>query len=360
MNRRDMMEEKNWLPHEDVTLNRRSFLKLSGLLGFGLASASIMPATAEAVKFNRKLYKVSEIRLAMGSFVSMTLIHTSKDEAEEAMGRAFEEIDRLSQLMNRFDETTAVAKLNREGILKDIPPEVAEVVNNALDHYRLSNGSFDISVKPVVDLFQEKFAGKDTSPPSDAELQKTLDLVGSDKIQLEGHTIRFNKPGMGITLDGIAKGYIVDMASKILAQHEIENHLINAGGDIRTMGSRADKEKPWTVAIQDPERKRHYPDTVHMTDGAIATSGNYEVYFDREKMFHHIINPRKGLSPKLNTSVSVIAGTAMEADALSTSVFVMNPTHGTRFVDTLPQRECLVIAKGGKIFKSAGWKSVPI
>lgn len=336
-------------------INRRSFLRLSGLLGLGLASAGIVPPTAEAVRFNRKSFKVSKTRLAMGTFVSMTLIHPSRDEAQEAMGLAFEEIGRLTRSMSRFDQTTAVSQLNREGTLNDVPPEVAEVVAKGLDYYRLSRGSFDISVKPVVDLFRESFGSGEGKPPTEDRLREVLGLVGSNMIELKGRSLRFSKPGMGITLDGIAKGYIVDKASRVLASHNIRHHLINAGGDIRTMGLRQDK-KPWTIAIQDPNKGKRYPDIIRMTDGAIATSGNYEVYFDREKMFHHIVDPKTGLSPEASTSVSVIADTAMDADALSTSVFVMNPVRGTRFINGLKRSECLVIARGGQKFRSRGWK----
>ncbi|MBW1798904.1 MAG: FAD:protein FMN transferase, partial [Deltaproteobacteria bacterium] len=237
-------------------------------------------------------------RLAMGTFISMTLVHASKDKAEEAMGLAFEEIDRLTRSMSRFDDRTAVAQLNKEGFLKEDPPEVAEVVARSVDYYRQSHGAFDMTVKPVVDLFNNSFKNGKGTRPGETELEKALELVGSDKIELKGRTVRFRKPGMGITLDGIAKGYIVDRASGVLAGRGIKNHLINAGGDIRTVGVRKDR-KPWTVAIQDPSKKKKYPDIIHMTDGAVATSGNYEVYFDREKMFHHIVDPKTGLSPEL-------------------------------------------------------------
>jgi len=341
---------------EDRRIDRRSFIKLSGLLGLGVASAGIIPFTAEAVKFNRKMHKVSKTRLAMGTFVSMTLIHASRDEAEEVMGQAFEEIDRLSALMNRYDERTAVGELNREGYLNDVPPEVADVVSRALHYYRLSQGSFDITVKPIIDLFKEKMDENKKAFPTETERRRALEFVDSKNIQIKGRVITFKKPGMGITLDGIAKGYIVDRASELLAAHHIENHLINAGGDIRTMGARADK-KPWTVAIQDPSKRRNYPDIVHMKTGAIATRDSYEIYFDREKMFHHIVNPRTGISPVMSTSVSVIAPTTMDADALATGVFVMEPVKGTGFINSLGQCECFFIAKDGTQLKSRGWKS---
>ncbi|MFC1533054.1 FAD:protein FMN transferase [Thermodesulfobacteriota bacterium] len=340
-------------------MNRRAFIKMSGILGIGLASTSIIPGTAEAVKFDRKRYKVSRTRLAMGTSVSMTLIHSSRDKAEEAIGLAFEEIDRLSGLMNRFDNRTAISQLNMEGLLKDIHPDIIEVVGNALEYYRITRGAFDISVKPLVDLFKEKFSWMNRQYPDRKRLKEALDLVGSDKIEIEGGIIRFKKPGMGITLDGIAKGYIVDKASKSLLSHDIENFLINAGGDMRAVGSRHDR-KPWTIAIQDPRKREKHRNIIHVTDAAVATSGDYEVYFDREKMFHHIVNPETGLSPVLSTSVSVIAPTAMEADALSTSVFVMNPENGTRFIDSLPRCESLVISRGNRKKRSAGWKSTTI
>jgi thiamine biosynthesis lipoprotein len=340
----------------DGAFDRRSFLKLSGLLGLGLAAPGIIPTSAEALKFNRNAYKVSTTRLAMGTFVSMTLIHPSRDRAEEAMGEAFKEIERLSRSLSRFDATAAVAQLNREGSLKDLPPEVTQVVARSMDYYRLTRQRFDITVKPVVDLFKDKFTGDNPVPPCENELEKTLELVGSDKISVKGRSIRFKQPGMGITLDGIAKGYIVDRASGILAGHQIKNYLINAGGDIRTKGSQSEK-KAWTVAIQDPQKKQNYPDVIHLTDAAVATSGNYEIYFDREKVFHHIVDPKTGVSPELNISVSVIARTAMDADALSTSLFVMNPTQASHFVGSIPGCECFIIAKKGKIVKSPGWKS---
>ncbi|MFH1479925.1 MAG: FAD:protein FMN transferase [Pseudomonadota bacterium] len=340
-------------------MNRRSFLKLSGALGIGLASASIWPQGAEAVVFNHKLKKVSSTRLAMGTFLSMTLIHSSRDKAQEAMELAFDEVERLTGLMSRFDEKTAVAQLNKEGQLKGIPPEIEQVVAQALYFNKISQGAFDITVKPLVDLFRERFRKDGKVDIHDREFIEALDLVGSHSIELKKGNIHFRKEGMGITLDGIAKGYIVDRASEILNRHHIENYLINAGGDIRTAGQKEDK-KPWRVAIQDPFKRKNYPDVIHMGDGAVATSGNYEVYFDQEKMFHHIISPRSGLSPELTTSVSVIAPTAVNADALATGVFVMKPLEGARFIESLPQAETMIIVKDGSLLKSRGWRSAAI
>jgi thiamine biosynthesis lipoprotein len=93
-----------------------------------------------------------------------------------------------------------------------------------------------------------------------------------------------------------------------------------------------------------------------MKDGAIATSGNYEIYYDNEKLFHHIINSRTGHSPQLSNSVTVVAPTVMDADALATSVFVMEPLTGVQFINNQPDCECFVISKDGDISRSKGWQ----
>lgn len=350
------MKEMNHLFRQ---LDRRSFLKLSGALGLGAAAATLVPFTAEAVRFNKQMMKVSTRRLAMGTFVSMTLLHPSRDQAEEAMERAYEEIERLSGSLSRYDGSSAVAFLNKEGHARDLPPEVTHVVAKALQYHEMTGGAFDITVKPIVDLFQQKLGCKKKARPTERELQDLLKLVDAAKVSIQDRSIHFIESGMGITLDGIAKGFIVDRASELLTSRGIENHLIDAGGDIRTRGEKEDK-KPWTVAIQDPLKQGKYPDVVHMKDGAVATSGNYEVFFDREKLFHHIVNPRTGLSPHLASSVSVTARSAMEADALSTGVFVMGPEEGTKFINGVPSCECLVISRNGDQSKSRGWKSSSI
>jgi thiamine biosynthesis lipoprotein len=232
-----------------------------------------------------------------------------------------------------------------------------DVVRHSLNYFKQTRGAFDITVKPIIDLFRETVDVNLNQYPDSKALKYVLQRVGSEHIECTNQMIRFNRPGMGITLDGIAKGYIVDQASKILLNRNIENHLINAGGDIRAWGVRQDKG-PWTVAIQDPRKRTQHLDTIRISNAAIATSGNYEVYFDREKMFHHIVNPTTGHSPYTSASVSIIAPTAMKADALSTSVFVMSPKRGTHFINSLPACESLVITRSHKKIQSTGWKGM--
>lgn len=323
-------------------------------MGLGAASAALLPAEkAEAFLFGRKEYKVTKTRLAMGTFVAMTAIHPSRDEAEEAIGLAFEEIDRLNTMLTHYEKTSPIGSLNGGGKLEAAPQEVLELVARSLYYNRETGGAFDITVKPLVDLYKNSLAVDHI--PTETEINQTLKLVGSENIHFQSGSLLFGKSEMAITLDGIAKGYIVDRASEVLRAGGVANHLINAGGDIRTSGKAA-RGKAWTVAIQDPAKTKEYPDIITMQDGAIATSGNYEIYYDKEKLFHHIINSRTGHSPQLASSVTVVAPTVMDADALATSVFVMEPVAGIQFIDRQADCECFVIGKDGDVKHSAGWQ----
>ncbi|UCG53805.1 MAG: FAD:protein FMN transferase [Candidatus Latescibacterota bacterium] len=289
----------------------------------------------------------------MGTYVTITVVSESRHRAEEAIGRAFEEMTRLIDIFNRYDSSTPLSVLNQQGYLTGPPAELTDVVTRAIEICKLSHGAFDITVKPIVDLFKNH--GDDRRPAPD-DIDETLTLVGSDKIELAVDRIGFQRAGMGMTLDGIAKGYIVDRISDVLVSHGVDNHLINAGGDIRARGARQDK-RPWAVAIQDPQKKGNYPQVVRLTDGAVATSGSYEVYYDQQRILHHIIDPQIGTSPNHNVSVSVMSESVMQADALSTAVFVLRQTAGKRLIESMPNSSSLVIDSNLTQYRSDGWPS---
>ena len=291
----------------------------------------------------------------MGTIVTVIFLNEPGLDNEKVMNDTFDEIKRLSGIMNHYDKNSEVSRLNSEGVLENADPQLLEVIKSALEFNRLTKGTFDITILPIIELFKTSF--KENKVPQEKEIKKVLELVGSDKVEIEGNTVRLKKKGMKITLDGLAKGYIVDMASKILVDHGIKNYLINAGGDIRAAGMREDGT-PWKVAIQNPAKKNQHLDVIELTDSSVATSGNYENYFDAEKIFHHIANPKTGFSPVLNSSASVIAPTTMEADALATALMIMASDYGIPFISILSGREALIITREGKLIRSSGWKSI--
>jgi thiamine biosynthesis lipoprotein len=333
-------------------VDRRTFLKACGVLGVGAVAGGALQAASRVVRLGPRHVSVERTLLRMGSFVTITAVHESRDRAEEAVGRAIEEMDRLAAILSRHDASTPLSLINREGELRDAPAELIEVVRASLWANRASDGAFDVTVQPVLDLFE----GDGARLPDRDAVRAALACVGSRRIELGERSVRLHGEGVRVTLDGIAPGYIVDRMSEVLSSHGIENHLVNASGDIRVRGRRADG-RPWHIAVEDPEKKGHYPEVIELGSGAVSTSGDYEIYFDREKIHHHIIDPATGASPPLATSVSVVSETAMRSDALSTAVFVLAPARGIELVHSLPATQCLVLGRGGESYRSRGWSA---
>lgn len=328
----------------------RTTRRLSSLLDMGFQRAAPpAPATVD-IPVDTRSRKVIATRGAMGTRVTLTVLVPSRDRADEAIGRAFEEMDRLIAVFSRYERDSAVTQLNDAGRLDAPSPELLHVVSRSLHFHRLSGGGFDISVAPLVDLFQSSSG----SLPVRSEIDAAMELVGAGEIEATRRRIGFRRSGMRITLDGIAKGYIVDAVAAVLERHRIRNYLVDGGGDIRASGTK-ERGRPWTVAVQDPTKGGCYPDTVRLRRGAVATSGSYERYLDRDRLYHHIVDAGSGRSPRHSTSVSVVAPTAMAADALATAAFLMEPSHGVTFIERLRGCECLIIDRDGRQFRSRGW-----
>lgn len=346
---------EKWVIGKMETLrNRREFLKFMGALGIGATPLVLFPLT-QAKVFSPGLSTANKTRPLMGTYVTVTVLDPSGDRATEAMETAFAEIERLIPLMDRHACDTPVAHLNRAGRLKDVPPELDEVINLGMRIHHLTGGLFDITVKPILDLF-ENFFSLTSGPPPAIEVQKVLQQVGARNVHYGKGDIRFLKEGMEITLDGIAKGYIVDRAISVLKSLGIRHALINAGGDIRALGDKGGVT-PWKIAIQDPLDKNRIVQTIPLQDRAIATSGNYENYFDPDKKFHHIINPQTGLSPQRFSSVSVLASSLSVADALSTAAFIPSSDEKTRgFFRAIHEAEALWIDRRKTMTKTEGWQ----
>jgi thiamine biosynthesis lipoprotein len=340
--------------------------RFAALLEMGFRRFDPAPATTESLPLDDGDWRVTQLRPAMGSFVAVTALHESAALAEHAIGRALEEMDRLIGLLNRFDGSSALAVLNDAGHLDDAPGELTEVVAAGLAMGRRSAGAFDITVKPLVDLFRDPTTYAPRPPPADNELSAALELVGSARVSVEDRTVRLARRGMGLTLDGIAKGYIVDAMAAVLQRHGAARFLINAGGDIRAAGERGDA-RPWTIAVRDPGaeapswdsdawQRNALPQAVSLQDGAVATSGSYEVYCAGDRSLHHIVQSRDGRSPSASLSVTVTAPTTVAADALATAVFVLGPEDGLRLIDRTPGSECLIIDQHRNPVRSRGWR----
>jgi thiamine biosynthesis lipoprotein len=349
------MLKKDLLSKLNRSVDRRNFLKACGVFGVGAVAGGILQSKYDVVGLGRGLKKVSQTRIAMGTYVTVTAVHSSRDLAEETIGRAFDEMDRLIAVFNRHNFASPVSVLNRDGSVSGPPPELKDVLGWARHFNGVTAGHFDVTVKPLVDLLNKTATA--SARPRDDHIAAALRRVDASGVEIMAKEIRFKNDGMGVTLDGIAKGYIVDTMSASLAERDVTDHLVNAGGDIRTSGANA-SGKRWTVAVEDPKKKRDYPDVIRMNDGAVATSGSYEIYYDREKVFHHVVDPLTGVSPQHSVSATVRARSVMVADALSTGVFVAEPHEGVMLVESLRptyDTTCLILGANGERHACGSW-----
>lgn len=297
-------------------------------------------------------HELSLARPAMGTVVGVTVHDRSATRAEAAVGRAFDEMDRLIPVFSRHDDDAAVAQLNRHGRLDHPPPELVGLVDRALGLHRTTHGAFDVSVQPLVDLHRDLATGAPRPEPDAAALAAALERVGVDGIRVTPRRLDFRRSGMGLTLDGIAKGFIVDAMAATLDELGVERYLIDAGGDIR---ARADEGRPWRVGVRDPAGGGGFPEVVEIAGGALATSGSYEIYFDADRTRHHVVGAADGRSPTGSDSVTVFAPTAAEADALATAAFVIGGERGVELVGSRAGREALSIDADGPRRSSGGW-----
>jgi thiamine biosynthesis lipoprotein len=299
----------------------------------------------------KPLTKIEETRDMMDTFVTIT-VYSDEKTGEEAIGAAFARMEEIERIASIFDEQAEAFQLNRDGHLDAASDDLWQMITMSLDYNRVTDGSFDITVQPLLDLW-EGGLWKESAEVQQSRIDETMELIGSDKIGIEGNKIYFKVEGVKITLGGIAKGYAVDEALKVLSSMGIEHALVNAGGDMATLGPKPDQE-PWNIALANPDDTSQCLANFNVSDKAVCTSGNYERYFNPEKTVAHIIDPKTGYSANKCISVTIIAENCTKADALATGVFVMGPENGMRLVESLDDVECLIVDPNRVIHYSSG------
>jgi FAD:protein FMN transferase len=335
-------------------MNRRAFIRGLGLLSAGWAVKG-WPAPLQTLPFSTSLSQTSETRNLMGTFVTITLLHSSREQAQAALGAAFQRMEALVPLFNRHDPGSALSVLNERGFLPNPPPELLRLLTQSVILQARTRGLFEVTIKPVLDLYEsEKESGR---LPSASAIREALRRVDSAGMELSSKKIAFSKEGMGVTLDGIAKGTIVDETIAFLRKAGIRHALVDAGGDLRVMGGRADG-LPWRIGVYDPDGERESREMITLREGAVATSGNYRVYFDREKVHHHILSPESGRSPSGSVSATVTAPSAEQADALATTLMLFSPEEGYSFIDRQERMSSLLLTREGKEVYSRRWPRV--
>jgi len=298
--------------------------------------------------------KCKETLLLMDTLVEVTAYGPGK-RAELAVEQALTEMSRLAALLDRHKANSAAHLLNvRAGQAPEqVPLPLLEVIERAAQLNAQTNGVFDPSIAPVLDAYD--LGSKNPRIPSTEEINSLLGRTGwprvvstpSDRVQL--------RQGAALDLGGIAKGYVVDAGIEILEKAGATAGLINAGGDLRSFGKKPDGS-PFRIGVRDPVDKDAICCVLRIENRAVATSGDYERFFERNgQRWHHLLSPFTGRPARETRSATVITGSALAADALATTAFILGPTKGIASMEKLSGVEASLIGADGKCYQTSGF-----
>jgi len=304
-------------------------------------------------------------RLIMGTFAHIISVAMDSDTAGNCVEAAFAQIQKVDELMSDYASDSQICQVNRDGFKRavKVSKPTYEVLQKACQFSELTNGAFDITVGPLVDLWHS--AEDANSVPADAQLAGACSKVGYEKLILDANdmSVRFAVDGMRIDLGGIAKGYAVDKAVEVMQKNGAVGGMVEIGGDVRCFGAPPRGKNKWLVGLQDAGATKVNPETgklllvLELANAAVATSGDYRRFVVIEgKTYSHIIDARTGRSSDELTSVTVISRNAIDADALATAVSVMGAEKGLALIETIPQTEAILVTSKPeyKLVKTSG------
>jgi thiamine biosynthesis lipoprotein len=294
------------------SLSRRRFVSIAG----AVAGAALLPGSAGAVM---PLHRWQGT--ALGADARLLLAHPDGAVADRLIDRCVSEVRRLERIFSLYDPASSLSQLNRAGYLEQPPFELVELLATARSVSAATAGAFDATVQPLWARFAEHFAQADgdfTGP----DVSDVLPLVDWRAVRVGADRIGFARPGMAVTLNGIAQGFITDAVTALLRREGIARVLVDLG-EIRAVGQHP-AGRPWRAGIDDPAAPGTLLARIELSDRALATSGGYGTVFDADGRFGHLIDPRNGQTAPVARSISVLAANATTADALSTAFSVMD------------------------------------
>jgi thiamine biosynthesis lipoprotein len=322
---------------------RRRTLIAAGALGLG--SLIVPPGAAAAgVRLHRGA------ALAFGTTVAVAVRHADGGVARRAIAAALEVVGQVHRLMSIYDPASAVSVLNRDGMLRRPDARLLEVLQHARALSRLSQGAFDITVQPLWQAGR-RAAGRGGVPTRE-ERERARLLTGWQDVEANSEQVVLRRPGMAITLNGLAQGYAADLALRAVRRHGIHDALLDTG-EFAPAGSAG--ERPWMLGVLDPRAAQGLAAAFAADGRCVATSGDYQSAFTADFRHHHIVDPATGESPPELASVTVLAPSALEADGLSTTFMVIGARRAHALAARLPGVDLLTIDKRGYAWRSQGF-----
>jgi len=290
-------------------------------------------------------YYNSGYRSVMGTFAQVTVVAASEEQAHSFITAAFAEMDKVNRIMNDWDPNSEISQLTQTAYPepKVVSPELFEVIAASVEYSKLSDGAFDNTVGPETQLWRQM--QKTGQRPSPEALTAARAKVGYEKVTLNPaeKTVQFAVAGMKLDVGAIAKGYAVDIAMEAMRTQGAVAGMVDLGGNVRCFGP-GPAGGNWYIGLRDPRHTEKTLIKLRLNEMAVATSGDYERYavVDGQPQ-SHILNPKTSESVKELASVTIIAPTAMQADALSTAVSVLGKEKGLALIEKIPGVEAIVM-----------------
>lgn len=303
---------------------------------------------------------IKEEIYALGTVIQIQIYDGDEDKAKKAIEESAKRIQEIENKMTVNQEKSEVIQINENSgkNFVQISPDTFYVIEKAKHYSDLTEGAFDLTIEPIVKLWG--IGTEHARVPKQEEIDDLLDLVDYKDVILDKNTqqVKLNKKGQAIDLGAIAKGYTGDEVKKILKENGIKTAFVNLGGNVVTLGSKLDGS-PWRIGVQNPldERGKHIA-VIEVVDETIVTSGNYERYFmENGKRYHHIIDPKTGYPAEAGIiSSTIVTDASIDADALSTSVYVLGLEKGMGLIESLENVEAVIVTEDKKIYVTSGLK----
>ena len=310
---------------------------ISLLLVFSLSSCD------KAAVQKTQDYPYNAVGMSMGTSYNIKASHLPDSLSPKEINRQVKEVlDKVNGQMSTYQKDSELSLFN-ENTSTDwiqVSPELHQVIKESIKISQLSNGLFDVTVGPLVNLWGFGPDEMTTNPPDDAVVKDKLNQIGYNHLicKDDGLFVKKEIPNLYVDLSGIAKGYGVDQVAELLERLGIVDYMVEIGGEIRVKGKN-NQGQPWQIAVEKPTVERRMIEKIlSITDTGMATSGDYRNYFEVEGVrFSHTIDPRTGrpINHKL-ASVTVLRPTSMEADGLATAFMVMGPEDGYQICRAKP------------------------
>lgn len=333
---------------------KRFCLYLFGLLHcfaaygiYGQTASSTTPINKPKVSSSQQSWYQKSFEV-MGTLAKVEFQSSDHLLAQKLLHDVVAEMHRIDHLMSPYKSASELSKLNKNGSRggQQISKEMYDLLKRSEYFYYLTDGSFDVTFSSVGYLYNYR----ENSKPTNSQLTALAPSINfkSIKFSPQDHKVSFLDQNTKVDLGGIAKGHAVDRCIEILKNAGIKNAFVNAGGDSRVIGNKNDRL--WYIGIRDPRNSEKLVVNLPLEEVAISTSGDYERFFIKDNIrYHHILDPKTGDSVRNTQSVTVLAPTSTQADALSTSVFVLGPIKGMALIDSIPEASAIIIDQKGKM-----------